>query len=454
MTDSGLSKSTMPTATDAETADAAVQPLAAREVSSEISRVDFDAPFKSGESSSVLVALIPNGAPAGTTEQTTTINATATRSLTASIPVSATRQSLTASVSPTGKIYIEIASSVRTAITAAVSGAGVSGNGNSTVWNSKVMGMSSTIIKENYSTATIKRLYVTFTYGGKTYTYDTNGYDSPIGDPAINVSWKVTLFLYRPSSNTSELTYTYSLSGEGKSFSFVAHAPDGSKLPVTATLKPNTISLIGSGTSDAHSNFGLIYPSDWAAQSNNFARNFNENDYSDLIQTSRVTLAGYAYSFASAANEAAVSTVTQSGTITFVRDGVTYSAAYTLTGDQAWSVRSKTTGTRIVVGSDTTETGTVYGNVRAISMRMQFAGSDGSVIWASVLFPASQARGDIAYQAKMAYHGSSQGVGTVYNDGVDHGSGAAFAAGLQGTATIVESFAVSEINPGLITLIE
>ena len=314
--------------------------------------------------------------------------------------------------------------------------------------------MSSTIIKENYSTATIKRLYATFTYGGKTYTYDTNGYDSPIGDPAINVSWKATLFLYRPSSNTSELTYTYSLSGEGKSFSFVAHAPDGSKLPVTATLQPNTISLIGSGLSDAHSNFGLIYPSDWAAQSNNFARNFNEDDYSDLVQTSRVTLAGYAYSFASSANETAVSTVTQSGTITFVRDGITYTAPYSVTKSPTLGVGSKTTGTRIVVGNDTTETGTVYGNVHAISQRMQFAGSDGSVVWATVLFPASQVRGDIAYQAKTAYHGSSQGIGTVYNDGAATGSGAAYRVGLQGTVTIVEAFAESEINPGLITLIE
>ena len=454
MTDSGLSKSTMPLATDGETVAVEAQPLAAREVSSQLTRVDFDTPFKSGKFSSVLVALIPNGAPSGTTEQTTTINATATRSLTATIPVSATRQSLTASVSPTGKIYIEIASSVRTAIAAAVSGAGVSGSGNSAVWNSKVMGMSSTIIKENYSTATIKRLYATFTYGGKTYTYDTNGYDSPIGDPAINVSWKATLFLYRPSSNTSELTYTYSLSGEGKSFSFVAHAPDGSKLPVTATLQPNTISLIGSGLSDAHSNFGLIYPSDWAAQSNNFARNFNEDDYSDLVQTSRVTLAGYAYSFASSANETAVSTVTQSGTITFVRDGITYTAPYSVTKSPTLGVGSKTTGTRIVVGNDTTETGTVYGNVHAISQRMQFAGSDGSVVWATVLFPASQVRGDIAYQAKTAYHGSSQGIGTVYNDGAATGSGAAYRVGLQGTVTIVEAFAESEINPGLITLIE
>lgn len=454
MTDSGLSKSTMPLATDGETLAVEAQPLASREVSSQISRVDFDTPFKSGEFSSLLVALIPNGAPSGTTEQTTTINATATRSLTATIPVSAKRQSLTATASPTGRIDIQVASSIGTAISAAVRGAGVTGSGNSAVWNSSVMGMPSSVFKENYSTVTIKRLQATFTYGGKTYSYDTNGYTSPIGDPAITASWKASLFLYRPSSNSSQLIYTYSLSGEGKSFTFVAHAPDGSTLPVTATFKSNTVSLIGTGSSDANSNFGYLYPSDWATVNNNFGRNFAVDGYSDLVDTSRLTLSGFAYSFATSANETAAATVTQSGTITFLRDGITYTAPYSLTGTSTLGVSGKTTGTRIVVGSDTTETGTAYGNVHAISQRMQFAGSDGSVVWATVLFPASQVRGDIAYQAKTAYHGSSQGIGTVYNDGAATGSGAAYRVGLQGAVTIVEAFAESEINPGLITLIE
>ena len=454
MTDSGLSKATTPTATDAETADVAVSPLAARDVSSQLSRVDFDAPFKSGEFSSVILALIPNGAPSGTTEQSTTINATATRSLTATIPISAKRQSLTTLVSPTGTIYIEVASSIRTAISAAVSGAGVSGSGNSATWNSKIMGMPATIIKEDFSTAAIIRLYVSFTYGGKTFTYDTNGYDNPIGDPAISASWKVSLFLYRPSNNSSELTYTYSLISEGKSFNFVAHAADGSTLPVTATFKPNVISLIGTGGSDEHRHFGYLYPSEWASANNNFGRNFAVDGYTDLIDTTRATLAGFVYSFSNAANETAVATVTQSGTITFTRNGTTYTAPYSVTSSPTLGVGSKTTGTRIIVGNDTTETGTVFGNVHEISQRMQFVGSDGSVIWATVLFPAAQVRGDVAYQAKTAYNGSSQGIGTVFNDGADTGSGAAYRVGLQGTVTIVEAFAESEINPGLITLIE
>ena len=469
MTDSGLSKSTMPTATDAETTDAPIQPLASRDVTSQLSRVEFDAPFKSGELSTLIVALIPNGAPSGTADQVSEISATATRNITATIPISATRQRITAAITLSGTVSFGISSTPKQAVQGCYSGLQTITAGGEYGWkDTSISNMSANYVKTNFSVAYLTGLNLTFTHSGKTYTYNTDS-----GDPVPSFSFKVDFYLWKPPalvSNWGPLQFSYSGRPAG-TLSFTAHAPDGSTLPVAATFDGEHLVQFrtAGGASDLRddpdlaesgfmfdSQYGYISPKDWhttSAAVTAYAQNYDTQSAS-IIASARASLSAFAYSFASSANETSVATVIQSGTISFVRDGITYIASYSVSTTPILGVGNKTTGTRIVVGNDSTETGTAYGNVPAISQRMQFAGSDGSVIWAAALLPAAQISGDIAFQAKTAYHGSSQGIGTVFNDGAATGSGAAYRVGLQGTVTIVEAFAESEINPGLITLIE
>ena len=468
MADPTLAAQSMSAATADKTESVAVQPLAARDVSGTVSRVDFDAPFRSGELSSVIVALVPNGAPSGTLEQTEQYNATATRSVTAAIPVQATRQALTASVSPSGTASFRIASTIKAAVQGCYSGIQARKVGDEYAWSDATMAnMSDTYAKTNYSTAVLAGLNLSFARGGKTYVYNTAN-----GDAVPSFSFKVDFMLFKRPFNTTTwgpMQFLYAGSPVG-SFSFVAHAADGSTLPVTAVFDGGSVIRFrnNGGASDLRGDIdagvdlvfsqyqGYFSPKDWYDQTSAVtgnAQNYDDTDAS-MVDSARATLSGHVYSFASAANETAVSTVTQSGTVTFQKDGVAYTASYAKTDTPKLGVGNKTTGTRVIVGNDTTETATAFGNVSAISQRLKFTGSDGSVLWAQVSLPASQIKGDVAYQAKTAYNGSSQGVGTVYNDGAATGSGAAYRVGLQGTATVTEAYASATVNPGLITLYE
>ena len=452
LTDSSLAAQDMASASADDTAEVSVQPLATRSVSASLSRVDFAAPFVSGDFSSILIALIPEGAPNDTESTPTQYQATATRDISAVVPVGATRSARSANVTLTGgagTILFRSDESVATTIRRIVPNAGISNSGGSPIWNSAVMGMANYTRRNNIVNATLTKLAFSFVRSGRTFTFDSTS-----GDPLPDFTCKADVELVRPHSydpgvpdNQAALTMVY-IVHIAAAINVTAHAPDGATANVTITFPDDDDLALYPDDPSTPANWSIFASK--PATNNSF-----DNDIAEMVYAARITLPGHDYSFATSSNEGVTAAVTQSGTITFERAAVVYTAAYSQTGNQAWSVRNKSTGTLISVGNDRTETGTVYGNVGAVSRRLKFSGSDGSSLWATASFPAAQIRGNVAFQARSAYSGAAQGVGSVYNDGVDHGSGTAYAAGLQGTAATSEGWAASvEIDPGLITLFE
>ncbi len=434
-TDSGLTATTMPAVSDSSTTPVAVQPLAARSVSSAISRVDFDRPFVSGEISSVIMALVPEGAPSGETESTTTLeNCPATRSVTATIPVSATRQDLTSGSTTMLGYYFEftVNESIFSRTRATVSGAGVTSAGK---WNSAIMNSSSTTV-QNVSNAKLTTCAIDVTYAGKTYHYDTD-----LGDSLPSLSFPVD-FVYggAPSSNTGELAIKYRSHGNFSfSIDLIAHADDGTRQKFRVNLPATSM--------DCHLTTGFnVSPARWVTTS---VKNedtigmcyVSEVQHATYGVTLRAVLSGGVYSFASSSNETAVATVRQTGTISFTHHGVAYSAQYDYTKSPLLGLDNKS-GTHVIYGNDTTETATPYGSVHGLNERLKFTGSDGSMIWAQVVLPQGTIAGDVLFRAVSAYNGSAQGIGTVTD------------AGLKATVIIVEAYAEETVDPGLITLIE
>ena len=434
-TDSGLTATTMPAVPDSATTSVAVQPLAARSVSSAISRVEFDRPFVSGEISSIIMALVPDGAPSGETESTTTLeNCPATRSVTATIPVSATRQDLTSGSTTMSGYYFEFSvnESIFSRTRATVSGAGLTSAGK---WNSVIMNSSSATV-QNVSTAKLTSCFFEVAYGGKTYHYDTD-----LGDSLPSLSFPVD-FVYggAPSSNTGELAIKYQSHGNYSfSIDLVAHADDGTRQKFRINMPAHSVECpLTTGPN--------VSPARWVTtgvkNENTIGMGYmSEIQHSYYGLTFRAVLAGGVYSFASSSNETAVATVRQTGSITFTHHGVTYSAQYDFTKTPLLGLSNKS-GTHVICGNDTAETATPYGAVHGLNDRLKFTGSDGSMIWAQVVLPQGTLAGDVPFRAVSAYNGSAQGIGTVTD------------AGLKATVIIVEAYAEETVDPGLITLYE
>ena len=484
LTDSSLSASSMPAAGDGDTTDVAVQPLAARSVSEPLARVTFDRPFPSGELSSLVVALIPEGGPASDETSATTIQGTATRDIVAAIPVSALCERLTAAVTLSN---CQIRFAVTTKLSADISkltsfpelhrqhnpGEDIAYSDGYTYHWGEHLSQRGTVVwhKANFATAALTTLKFSFSRSGKTYSFDTTA-----GDACPSLQFKATFRLRFPVSacdTYGPLDYQYFGNPSG-SVAVTAHAPDGSTLPVVLSFNGSYVVTMRVPNPDAYTQagwnqleeygelvrndgppfyYGYISPRDWYNRGSGICNSYAYNDSSEadstIVATSRATLAGYAYSFASAANENAVSTVTQSGIITFVRDGVTYSAPYSYTRTPTLSVTSKTSS-RIIVGNDTTQTATILGAVNGLNTRLLFTGSDGSTLWAQAHLQQGSCEGDIPYQARSASNKTAQGIGTVNNDG----TGAYGGDGLVATITIRESYANVTVDPGLITLYE
>ena len=436
VSNSSLADNTMPAATEAETASVPVQPLVARDVANEIASVEFDRPFVSGELSSVVVALIPNGAPSGTTSQTETVSATATRNVSAAIPVSATREQrgvdlqLDDERDPGGQpalIRLRIDTTLHQALYAIFGNiAYIEPDATSTTfqWTTPVRtsGMRTARIT---TTLSVPQLDIAFGYLGKRYYYwSTDGY--PLPDP---VSMQAIVTTRAPDANGRlylGVTFEAPIA-----FSCVAYAADGSTLPVRVTIATPSLGVYGgAGTLTAEQYF--------------YAGSTELNTYlvgTESNVSAQVLLDGWAYSFASAADEAATASATQSGTVTFVRGGVAWVADYSQADAPQLTLADKTTGTRIAVGSDTTETATATGTIPAVAKRLAFRGSNGGVLWGDVSLPAAALAGG-TYQARSAYNGTAQGVGTVV------------AAGLAGTVEISEEYASATVAPGLMMLVE
>jgi hypothetical protein len=202
------------------------------------------------------------------------------------------------------------------------------------------------------------------------------------------------------------------------------------------------------GNSDENRNFGYIYPEEWynavrgiALQGDLYLHNINASWTNYQGYSFTVMLSSWAYSFASAADEAATANVSQSGTVTFERGGITWAADYSQQDAPQLTLADKTTGTRLAVGADTTETATATGTIPAVEKRLAFRGSNGGVLWATVSLPAASLVGG-TFQARSAYNGTAQSVGSVV------------AAGLDGEVEISEQYANVTIDPGLMTLVE
>lgn len=433
-TDSDLTVTTMPTASDSATTPMPVQPLVARSVSSSISRVEFDKPFVSGEISSIIMALIPDGAPSGETETVTTLTGTATRNVTATIPVSATRAARFDSVTnPACLVHFSAVESIFSRIRATVTLAGLTSDGK---WNSSVMNGPSTKTVANVLNAECEGVQVSFDYGGKTYYFDSLlGDDATPSIPSVPFTFEYA----RPSSSTGPMTAWYH---GNASFTFegTATADDGAKIRFRVSQSQATVALYR--VSNA-----TFMPSDWVTTSVKNGFTVAKGYFEDSAVS--VARSGYAYSFATLSNEAVTATVTQSGVITFVRDGVAYAASYSYERQPLLGVRNKTSAS-ISSGADVTQTATVTGAVHGLTQKLKFTGSDGSVLWAQAQLPQGTLEGNIPFQAKSAYNGTAQGIGTVNNDG----TGAYGGDGLTATITITEAYAEESVDPGLITLYE
>lgn len=425
----------MPAAPESGTASVPVQPLAARSVSRDVSYIEFERPFASGRLSSVVLAIVPEGAATDTEPQPTSAQyeATVTREVSVVYQAQTTVTGNTADVSATGSMCFEVDADVMADVKRIVPQAGVTGD----AWNSAIMRMPETEIRE--SVAHISQFGCEFVYDGKTYRY---GYNRVSGDPAISTGYRATFFIYRPGSPTEDLVYSYSISrSDAPEFSFHAHAEDGSTILVRARID-NLITLIGSGSCDSGYNFGYVSPRMWNSLRDNHASNVSEMRVENLIKT-RVS-PGFAYAFAGWEQDnkiRATADVTQTGTISFVRDGILYSAPYDYSSSKQMGLTK--TGTQVKTGNSLAEAATPYGEPHGFTLSLKFTGMDGSALWASVVVPqAGGLVGNVPYLASSANKGTPQKIGSVA------------APGLTGEVTVVESGIGETIDPGLMYLVE
>jgi hypothetical protein len=241
-------------------------------------------------------------------------------------------------------------------------------------------------------------------------------------------------------------------------FSGQAEAADGSTYEFRATV--NSIGQMSAvcGSMTPEGGFCVRSPEAFYAKDNRgeSARAFASTV--DMAYHEHITdytiahpYAGATYTWTNSGNELTANClITQSGTVTFTLDGVTYSAAYSMEGRNTLGLAYKT-NTYSDVGNDldTAQTATAFGNVPAVSERMRFLGSDASVLFGLVSLPLGTLKGDVSYSAFAAFFSLHRSIGTVKNDGTNNSQ-----YGLLGTVTLTEERAVDSIDPGLIALYE
>ena len=339
-----LADNTMPAATEAETASVPVQPLVARDVAGELTSVEFDRPFVSGELSSVIVALIPNGAPSNTTSQPETVQAAATRNVSATYPVAATRAPLEQQITIHGRwdddpsgvensIQFQTTDTVAAILRTLVPGAGAFPY----EWNSAVMSMPSSVVQSNVSGLVSMPISISFDYGGRRYYYKYTTLDESYGAPTLTASSRYEV--RRPSSSTGDMYFGFSVAA-GWTIVVNARSADGATLAVR----------IRGAEMEFLMPYGYLEPSEyWGIQGSVAYRSRAASDFANVGITATVVGGGYAYSFASSANETAMCPTAQSGTVSFVRNGVTWTADYSFSDQGTLGLRAKSTGSRISV---------------------------------------------------------------------------------------------------------
>lgn len=378
-------------------AEIAATPLAARDVDGECGEIAFDAPWQTGEISTVAVALIPNGVPRAATASET-LDASLSRAVAVSLPDSGA-----AAVDASGAVQASKTMSIGNfdcTLHLAASVSYLSGKGavpaatfDGTTYRLSAAG-GSTINRSGLRfavSADISSFDIGF--NGKTYSYVATA-DSrawPSAEVTCSTSFVCGMQDGGPTSGSLKIVPNGPVS-----VSATAVASDGSSIVVALPIPGMWLQPFIQPTAIPMS----IYEGLDIQCLKTYSEFFSEESESAFSAT---WPAGTAYAWADANLVGTVAgTLADSGTVLFEKSSKVYSAALPVRLSAADIQILSKGSTAIASGLDTTLDCEVAATLPARSETLDFAAPDGSRIRATVEIPAASIRSDDATPARNA----------------------------------------------------